>query len=162
VAGTAAASFGASTAGAGAGVSFGTSPARAAVVLVGATEEMAAGAGAAEDRLARSWRETWRFYAEKQIRELRTVSSDWWLNSRSWSSNWLRSSWLALNWLCVGSWSWSCRSCLCRGGFGLGGLSDSGGRCLFSLWLLLLLLEETLEGFLELGYRIWCCEGVSC
>lgn len=54
MAGTATASFGASTAGA--GVSFGTSAARAVVVLVGATEEMAAGAGAAKDVLARCGR----------------------------------------------------------------------------------------------------------
>lgn len=57
--GAAAASFGASTAGAstagastaGAGVSFGTSAARAAVVLVGAAEEIAAGSGAARNWL---------------------------------------------------------------------------------------------------------------
>jgi hypothetical protein len=69
VAGTAAASFGASTAGAGAGVSFGTSPARAAVVLVGATEEIAAGAGAAEERLARSMRKNDKgiTYAQQQL-----------------------------------------------------------------------------------------------
>lgn len=54
----AAASFGASTTGAGAGVSFGTSPASTAVVLDGATEEMAAVAGVAENWLARcmAWR----------------------------------------------------------------------------------------------------------